>query len=207
MAAAHAVPVPASEAQSKLVAQCRAGCRSEKGKAGGLTLVGFDAAKARQERGSCREDDPQTARRHDAAARGAASRTPLRLAACVDTLGNEDRFRRRAESEPRLASVPAAEPRRILASRARFAWACKLTLNSFLPPDTISSGFDNIADVQNFSPTLMEGYLRAASQISRLAVGDRGASATSVTYKIGRTLSQMRHVDGTPDRQRAAAFR
>jgi len=44
----------------------------------------------------------------------------------------------------------------------------------------------------------MEGYLRAASQISRLAVGDRNASATSVTYKIGRTLSQMRHVDGTP---------
>src|SRR5262249_2704125 len=65
-------------------------------------------------------------------------------------------------------------------------------------PDTLSSGFDNISDVQNFSPTLMEGYLRAASQISRLAVGDRNASATSVTYKIGRTASQMRHVDGTP---------
>ena len=46
-------------------------------------------------------------------------------------------------------------------------------VNSFLPPDTISAGFDNISDVQNFSPTLMEGYLRAASQISRLAVGDR----------------------------------
>ena len=56
-------------------------------------------------------------------------------------------------------------------------------VNSFLPPDTISSGFDNIADVQNFSPTLMEGYLRAASQISRLAVGDRNASATSVASR------------------------
>ena len=44
----------------------------------------------------------------------------------------------------------------------------------------------------------MEGYLRAASQISRLAVGDRNASATSATYKIGRTASQMRHVDGAP---------
>jgi hypothetical protein len=44
----------------------------------------------------------------------------------------------------------------------------------------------------------MESYLRAASSISRLAIGDRGASATSVTYKIGRTLSQMRHVDGAP---------
>src|SRR5204863_5591275 len=39
-------------------------------------------------------------------------------------------------------------------------------VTSFLPPDTLSSGFDNISDVQSFSPTLMEGYLRAASQIS-----------------------------------------
>ena len=47
MAAAHAVPVPAgAEAQTKLVAQYCAGCHSEKGKAGGLSLVGFDAAKA-----------------------------------------------------------------------------------------------------------------------------------------------------------------
>ena len=44
----------------------------------------------------------------------------------------------------------------------------------------------------------MEGYLRAASQISRLAVGDRNASADVGTYKIPRTASQMRHVDGAP---------
>src|SRR5262249_50733356 len=62
-------------------------------------------------------------------------------------------------------------------------------VNAFLPPDTISGGFDNVSDVQSFSPTLMEGYLRAASQISRLAVGDRNATPTSVTFKIGRTAS------------------
>ncbi len=44
----------------------------------------------------------------------------------------------------------------------------------------------------------MDGYLRAASQISRLAVGDRNASASSVTYKIPRAASQMRRVDGAP---------
>jgi hypothetical protein len=44
----------------------------------------------------------------------------------------------------------------------------------------------------------MDGYLRAASQISRLAVGDRNASATSTTYKIPRAASQMRRVDGAP---------
>jgi hypothetical protein len=44
----------------------------------------------------------------------------------------------------------------------------------------------------------MEGYLRAASQISRLAVGDRNASPTSTTWKVPRTASQMRHVEGAP---------
>jgi hypothetical protein len=71
-------------------------------------------------------------------------------------------------------------------------------VNAFLPPDTISHGFDNVADVQTFSPTLMEGYLRAASQISRLAVGDRNAAAGSTTYKLGRVQSQLRHVEGAP---------
>ena len=31
-------------------------------------------------------------------------------------------------------------------------------VSAFLPADTISNGFDNVADAQGFSPTLMEGY-------------------------------------------------
>ena len=68
----------------------------------------------------------------------------------------------------------------------------------FLPPDTLSHGFDNIADVQTLSPTLMEGYLRAASRISTAAVGDRDAGASETTVKVPRTASQMRHVEGAP---------
>ncbi|HEY6214950.1 MAG TPA: DUF1592 domain-containing protein, partial [Vicinamibacterales bacterium] len=89
-------------------------------------------------------------------------------------------------------------------NRAEYARAVRdllgidVDLSAYLPPDTISSGFDNVADVQSFSPALMEGYLRAASQISRLAVGDKNASATSMTYKIGRFGGQMRRVDGAP---------
>jgi hypothetical protein len=73
-----------------------------------------------------------------------------------------------------------------------------IDVTAYLPPDTVSTGFDNVADEQNFSPALLEGYLRAASQISRLAIGDRNASATSATYKIGRFGSQMRQIDGAP---------
>ena len=41
---------------------------------------------------------------------------------------------------------------------------------ALLPPDTISGGFDNVADVQTFSPTLVTSYLQAARQISEQAV-------------------------------------
>ena len=68
----------------------------------------------------------------------------------------------------------------------------------FLPPDTMSHGFDNLADAQSMSPALLQGYLRAASQITRLAIGDRLASATSATYRIPATESQMRYVEGAP---------
>ena len=67
----------------------------------------------------------------------------------------------------------------------------EVDVSAYLPPDTMSAGFDNVADTQTFSPQLMQGYLRAASQISRLAVGDRNASASSATYKIPHSRSQM----------------
>ena len=72
-------------------------------------------------------------------------------------------------------------------------------VNAFLPPDTISNGFDNVADAQTLSPTLMEGYLRAASQISRLAVGDRTRRRRPRSPTRSRAReSQMAHVEGAP---------
>ena len=69
---------------------------------------------------------------------------------------------------------------------------------AFLPADTISHNFDNIADTQAISATLLEGYLRAAAQVSRLAVGDPEAAPNSVIYKVPRMASQLTHVDGAP---------
>jgi hypothetical protein len=70
--------------------------------------------------------------------------------------------------------------------------------DAFLPAETISDNFDNIADVQQLSPTLMEGYLRAASEISRLAVGDLEAGSTEATYKVPKATDQMKRVEGAP---------
>ncbi len=69
---------------------------------------------------------------------------------------------------------------------------------ALLPTDDMSHGFDNMADVLSISPTLMQGYIRAAGRISREAVGDPSALALTTTYSIPRVTSQTRHVDGTP---------
>jgi len=199
--AARTAPKPAApalsvESQNQLVGQYCATCHSERGKAGGLTLAGFDGA-AIDQRPDVAEKmilklrtgmmPPPGARRPDAATIGHF----------VDAL--ESKMDAAAAASPN----PGWRPFQRL-NRAEYQRAVKdllgidVDVTAFLPPDTISKGFDNVADVQSFSPTLMESYLRAASQISRLAVGDRSASQTSVTYKIGRTASQMQHVDGAP---------
>lgn len=68
----------------------------------------------------------------------------------------------------------------------------------WLPLDTKSANFDNIADVQLPSATLLDAYLDAASAISRLAVGDPKASSRSVTYKLPRLASQVEQAAGAP---------
>ncbi len=68
----------------------------------------------------------------------------------------------------------------------------------YLPPDTKSENFDNIADVQLLSPTLLDGYLRAASDISWLALGNARASTASHTYTMPKLASQLEHVEGAP---------
>ena len=68
----------------------------------------------------------------------------------------------------------------------------------FLPLDTKSANFDNIADVQRPSSTVMEGYLRAAGHISRVALGDPEAEANSTRYYLTKTMSQKERVEGAP---------
>ena len=85
--------------------------------------------------------------------------------------------------ETALDSAAAAKPKpgrpgvhRL--NRAEYSNAIRdlLALNidgeSLLPPDNSGYGFDNMGDVLSVSPMLLERYLSAARQITRLAVGD-----------------------------------
>jgi cytochrome c5 len=71
-------------------------------------------------------------------------------------------------------------------------------VGQWLPPDTMSHNFDNIADVQSFSPTVLQSYLDAADEISRMAIGDPRAVPLATTYETDPTASQVDHVAGTP---------
>jgi hypothetical protein len=74
----------------------------------------------------------------------------------------------------------------------------EVDVSAFLPTETMSQNFDNIADVQMLSPTLMDGYLRAAGQIARDAIGDPDATTSETWYKVPRTASQLERVEGAP---------
>src|SRR5471032_683420 len=184
------------DAQNKLVAQNCASCHSEKMHSGELVLAGFDAATIAQR--------PDVAEKMIRKLRAGMMPPPNAKRPDAATIkGFVDALETKMDAAAALNPNPGWRPFHRL-NRAEYQRAVRdllgidVDVTAFLPPDTISKGFDNVADVQAFSPTLMESYLRAASSISRLAVGDRNASNTSATYKIGRTGSQMRHVDGAP---------
>jgi len=187
---------PPPDPQTALVRQYCAGCHSDKGRAGQLSLASFDATKAVDEAPVAEKMirklragmmPPPGARRPDAAA----------LAGLAEAL--ETRIDAAAAHHPN----PGWRPFQRL-NRAEYARAVKdllavdVDVNAFLPPDTISQGFDNIADSQAFSPALMEGYLRAASQVTALAVGDADAATSEAHYRVPKTASQLRRVDGAP---------
>ena len=186
-----------TDAQNAMVHQICTHCHNDKMKTGGLTLDHFDAAQA-PHNGEVAEMMLHKLRVGMMPPAAAPERPDAASihAFVVSLEGSIDR----------AASVktnPGWRPFQRM-NRAEYAQAVHdlldldVDVDVYLPPDTISASFDNVADVQGFSATLMDGYLRAASDISRLAVGDLHASASSTTYKLGRTLSQVNHVDGAP---------
>ena len=58
------------------------------------------------------------------------------------------------------------------ANTIRDLLALDVDAGAWLPQDTKSLNFDNIADEQGLSATLLESYLNAAADISRMAIGD-----------------------------------
>jgi Protein of unknown function (DUF1592)/Protein of unknown function (DUF1588)/Protein of unknown function (DUF1587)/Protein of unknown function (DUF1585)/Protein of unknown function (DUF1595) len=69
--------------------------------------------------------------------------------------------------------------------------AVEVDVSEMLPADDTGYGFDNIGDVLQVSPLLMERYLSAAGKISRVAVGDPAMPVSYQTYAVSHGLNQV----------------
>ena len=103
------------------------------------------------------------------------------------------------EKSPTLGTAPFQRLNRAEYERAVYdLLGLQIDASAYLPNETVSAGFDNIADVQNLSATLLDAYLTAAAEVSRMAMGDPGATAAEATYEVSRYAEQREHVPGTP---------
>jgi Protein of unknown function (DUF1592)/Protein of unknown function (DUF1588)/Protein of unknown function (DUF1585)/Protein of unknown function (DUF1587)/Protein of unknown function (DUF1595) len=193
--AAHAPRVSGAVLNEVVKTYC-ARCHNNETKRGNLSLEAFDAGAAP------RMGD--VAEKMIAKLRSGMMPPPGQRRPKGDTL---DVLTMSLESQ--LDSVAAANPnpghrtfQRL--NRAEYTRAVRELLgldvdaDQFLPLDTQSENFDNIADVQTLSPTLLDAYLRAASEISFLAIGNPRANSISATYSVPRTASQSERVEGAP---------
>jgi len=186
------------DAQNAVLKRYCVGCHNDKLKTGGLSLEAFDVSRAAEHA----ETSEKVIRKLQ------AGLMPPPLAARPDAATQKTLI---AAVETAVDAAAAAKPNPGVRTfqrlnRPEYARAIKdlLTLNvdagNWLPLDQKSANFDNIADAQMLSPTLLEAYLNAAAAISRMGVGDRHASAVDSIYTAPGYVSQhpWDHVDGAP---------
>jgi hypothetical protein len=173
-------------------------CHNDKTKTGGVSLQAFDVARAADSADVAEKMirklqagmmPPPGATRPDATVHAAlvtALETTVDVAAAANPNPGGRTFQRlnRAEYERAIEDL----------------LSLRVDAGTWLPLDTMSANFDNIADEQTLSPTLLEAYLNAAAAISRMAIGDRTAPAIDATYTNPSYVSQhpWDYVEGAP---------
>jgi hypothetical protein len=74
----------------------------------------------------------------------------------------------------------------------------KVDVNSLLPEDNVSDGFDNVANVLQVTPSFLDQYVAAARSVAVEAIGDGSVKPMGVQYFAKNSGSQYFHVDGLP---------
>src|SRR5256885_360910 len=171
------------------------GCHNDRTRSGNLSLASFDVAAA-AEHADVAEKMIRKLRAGQMPPPGSRRPDETSLARLADAL--------EAQVDARAADAPPGRRTFQRLNRAEYSrsvhdlLALDADAGSYLPLDSKSANFDNIADAQLLSPTLMQAYLTAAAEISRLAVGDPDATAREATYAVSRWASQREHVEGAP---------
>jgi hypothetical protein len=194
---AHVSVSDSVAAGNALIKEFCVNCHNSRQLRGNLSLEGFDVAQA-SENAAVAEKMIRKLR--------AGMMPPKNAAKKLDAGARQELVTILETTIDRAAAANPNPGRRTFQrlNRAEYAAAIRalfgigIDVRSYLPADTISAGFDNIADVQMPSATAMPGYMRAAVSVSRVAVGDPSADPTSTTYEVPRTQSQKGRVEDAP---------
>ncbi|MAM02489.1 MAG: hypothetical protein CMH51_02885 [Myxococcales bacterium] len=194
----HPVAVTADVDPNAIVAKTCVRCHSDSRLRGNLSLEDFDISRA--------AENAETIERMIRKVRAGMMPPPGIRAPAGDTLAEfaallEDVMDDNAKDNPNPGRRTFQRLNRPEFEKAVYDLLdLEIRAEEWLPLDQMSANFDNIADVQALSPTLLEAYLNAAADISRMAVGDRNAPSINVTYRNSQYLSQhpWDHVEGAP---------
>ena len=166
---------------------------------GNLSLQGFDVERAAEQPGTA-----QTAEKMIIKLRAGLMPPPGMPRPGGDTLlALVETLEETIDEAYRSAPSPGTRMFQRL-NRAEYEAAIKDLLGmeidaaDYLPVDQRSVNFDNIADAQTLSPTLLDAYLRAAGTISRVAIGVADALPTSVAYTNSGYMTQYDRMPGAP---------
>jgi hypothetical protein len=191
----QAKPAKAFDAPALVDKYC-VDCDSDEPHKGGLSLESFDLAHPDKDAAEAEK----IIRKLRAGMMPPAGK-PRPADAQLDALAAsvEARLDRIAAAHPYAGFIPLHRLNRIeYANSVKALLDLDVNPAELLPPDDMSHGFNNMADVLTVSPALLEAYISAAGQISREAIGDPHATPVTTTYMIPRVISQTRRIDGAP---------
>ena len=191
-------PKAAAPDLSDVVQQYCVRCHNERRLTGNLSLEEFEVGAA-NESAETAEKMIVTLRAGMMPPPGARRPAGDTLLALVETLESVVDAAAAANPNPgvrRFQRLNRAEYERVIQELL----ALYVNAGRWLPADTYLGNFDNLSAAQGLSTTLLEAYLRAATEISRLAVGNADARPSSAKYTNPIEVSQHAwdHIEGTP---------
>ncbi|MDE0395716.1 MAG: DUF1592 domain-containing protein [Gammaproteobacteria bacterium] len=189
---------PSAQDLNAVVGEYCVACHNDQLVTGNLSLASFDVAEA--------DVEAETAERMILKLRAGMMPPPgsprpdestlLTLAETLETTVDLAAARDPNPGSRRFQRLNRAEYERVI----RDLLALDIDASRWLPADTYLGNFDNMSAAQALSTTLLESYMRAATEVSRLAVGNPDAPPSSMKYTNPIAVSQHAwdHVEGTP---------
>ena len=206
----HAFPLPASapassdapdippETLTEVVKEYCTRCHSDQRLRGNLSLEAFEVEEVGEqaETGEKMINKLRAAMMPPPGARRPSPDTLLALVEALEGIIDEAAAR---DPEPGFRSFQRLN-RTEYANAIVDLLGLKVDVGQWLPLDSYLANFDNMAVAQTLSATLLDAYLTAANEVSRMAVGHPNATETSAGYRVSVYESQhaWERVEGAP---------